>query len=107
PDGSYRYDRLAPDTYKISATVGMPMMGMKFYSREIAVPPGAEVTIDLSADPGAITLEVKAVAKSGTLGVASAFIASGIVVARTANDLGLKMAASGPGSSQWVIIRNG
>ncbi len=107
PDGSYRYDRLAPDTYKVSATVGMPMMGMKFYSKEVAVPSGKEVSIDLSADPGAITLEVKAVTKTGKIGVASVFLSSGVVVARTATDLGLKMAASGPSSSQWVIIRNG
>jgi hypothetical protein len=107
PDGTYRYDRLAPDTYKISATVGMPMMGMKFYSQEIVVPPGKEVTIDLAADPGTVTLEVKAVAKSGKVGVANAFIATGTVVARTATELGLKMAAAGPSSSQWVIIRNG
>lgn len=107
PDGGYRYDKLAPDTYKVSATVGMPMMGMKFYSKEIAVPPGQEVSMDLTADPGTVTLAVTAVAKSGKVGVANAFISSGVVVARTATDLGLKMAASGPTSSQWVIIRNG
>jgi hypothetical protein len=107
PDGGYRYDRLAPDTYKVSATVGMPMMGMKFYAKEIVVPPGKEVTLDLSADPGAITLEVKAQTKTGKIGVASAFLASGVVVARTGNDLGLELAGSGPSSSQWVIIRSG
>jgi hypothetical protein len=107
PDGAYRYDRLAPDTYKISATVGMPMMGMKFYSKEVTVPMGKEVTQDLTADPGSVTLEVTAVPKAGKLGVASVFMTSGVVAARTANDLGLKMAASGPSSSQWVIIRNG
>ncbi len=108
PDGTYRYDRLAPDTYKVSATVGMPMSGMKFYSKEVVVPSGKEVTLDLSADPGAITLEVKATTNDGSkVGVASAFLSSGVVVARTAADLGLKMAALGPSSSQWVIIRNG
>jgi protocatechuate 3,4-dioxygenase beta subunit len=107
PDGAYRYDKLAPDLYKISATVGMPMMGMKFYSKEILVPPGKEVTIDLTADPGAITLAVTAVAKTGKVGVANAFISTGVVAARTATELGLRMAASGPASSQWVIIRNG
>ena len=38
PDGAYRFDKLAPDNYKVSATVGMPMTGMKFYSKEVAVP---------------------------------------------------------------------
>jgi hypothetical protein len=107
PDGVYRFDRLAPDTYKISATLGMPMMGMKFYSKEIVVPPGKEVSIDLAVEPGSVTLEITATPKTGKLGVASVFLSSGIVAARTASDLGLAMAASGPSASQWVIIRGG
>jgi uncharacterized GH25 family protein len=108
PDGAYRYDRLAPDTYKVSATVGMPMMGMKFYSKEIIVPSGKDVTLDLSADPGTITLSVSAVGKGGAkIGVASAFLATGVVAARTMTDLSLQIAAAGASSSQWVIIRNG
>jgi uncharacterized GH25 family protein len=107
PDGAYRYDRLAPDTYKVSATVGMPMTGMKFYSKEIAVPPGKEVTIDLAVEPGTVTLNVQPVPKSGKLGVANVWVASGNFSARTATDLGLRMAAAGQGSSQWSIIRAG
>lgn len=107
PDGGYRYDKLAPDTYKVSATVGMPMQGMKFYSKEIYVPPGKEVKVDLEVQAGAVTLDVNAAPSNGQLGVASAWVASGVIVAHTANDLSLKMAAAGPGSSQWVIIRRG
>ncbi|MDB4953159.1 MAG: hypothetical protein JWO36_728, partial [Myxococcales bacterium] len=106
-DGAYRYDRLAPDTYKVSATVGMPMMGMKFYSKEIVVPPGKEVTIDLAVEPGTVTLQVQPVPKAGKLGVASVWVASGNVSARTATELSVRMAASGQGASQWVIIRAG
>ncbi len=107
PDGAYRYDKLAPDTYKVSATVGMPMMGKKFYSKEIAVPPGKEVMLDLTADPGTVAVEVTASASNGKVGVANAVLASGTVAAKTASELSLRMAASGPSSSQWVIIRNG
>jgi uncharacterized GH25 family protein len=107
PDGTYRYDRLAPDTYKVSATVGMPMMGMKFYSKEIAVPPGKDVTLDLTADPGSVTLAVSAVPKTGKLGAASAFLGTGVIAARTASDLSLQMAKAGVSAMQWVIIRNG
>ncbi|HTL37748.1 MAG TPA: carboxypeptidase regulatory-like domain-containing protein [Kofleriaceae bacterium] len=108
PDGAYRYDRLAPDTYKVSATVGMPMMGMKFYSKEIVVPSGKDVTLDLSADPGTLTLAVSAVGKNGAkIGVASAFLATGVVAAKTMTDLSLQIAGAGASSSQWVIIRNG
>lgn len=107
PDGAYRYDRLAPDTYKVSATVGMPMMGMKFYSKEVVVPPGKEVTVDLAVEPGAVTLNVQPVAKSGKLGVASAILISGVISARTANELQLRTAGAGQSAMQWVIIRAG
>jgi uncharacterized GH25 family protein len=111
PDGGYRYDRLAPDTYKVSATVGMPMSGMKFYSKEVVVPSGKEVTVDLSVEPGAVTLNVQGVASNGQLGVASAWLAStanGLTItAHTASELQLQIAAAGPGASQWVIVRAG
>nr|MBA3822158.1 hypothetical protein [Deltaproteobacteria bacterium] len=107
PDGSYRFDRLAPDIYKASATLGMPMTGMKFYSKQIEVPPGKEVTIDLAVEPGSVTLDVTAVASNGKVGVASVYLASGVITAKSMNELGLKMAAAGPGASQWVIVRRG
>lgn len=106
-DGSYRYDKLAPDTYKVSATVGMPMMGMKFYSQQATVPSGGVVTVDLTVSPGAVTVDIMAVPSAGKLGVASAWLASGVITAQTATDLSLRMAAAGQGSSQWVIIRAG
>jgi uncharacterized GH25 family protein len=107
PDGVYRYDRLAPDKYKVSATVGMPMMGMKFYSKEVVVPPGKEVTIDLAVEPGSLTVNVLPVPKTGKLGVASAILITGTVGARTANDLSVISAAAGPSSMHWVIVRSG
>ena len=107
PDGAYRFDRLAPDTYKVSATVGMPMVGMKFYSQQIDVPMGAAVTLDLTADGGAVSLDVTAAPRSATLGVATVWLASGSVSATTATDLGLKLAALGQSASQLVIIRSG
>ncbi len=107
PDGSYRFDKLAPDVYKVSATLGMPMTGMRFYSKQIAVPEGKEVSIDLAVEPGTITLGVTVVPHSGTLGVANVWLATGVIVSKTATDLQLQMAAAGPGASQWVILRNG
>ncbi len=107
PDGSYRFDRLAPDVYKVSATVGMPMTGMRFYSKQIEVPSGKQVSIDLVVEPGTVTLDVTVTPKAGKTGVANVYLASGSLVAKTANELGLKMAAAGPGASQWVIVRNG
>ncbi len=107
PDGSYRYDKLAPDTYKVSATVGMPMSGMKFYSKEVVVPSGQEVHADLTVDPGNVEVDLVAAPKAGKLGVAVSWLVSGTITARTASELQLKVAAAGAGASQLTIIRGG
>ena len=36
-DGTFRFDKLAPDTYKVSAMLGTPMRGMTFYSKQVKV----------------------------------------------------------------------
>ncbi|TMQ09154.1 MAG: carboxypeptidase regulatory-like domain-containing protein [Deltaproteobacteria bacterium] len=101
-DGAYRFDQLAPDTYKVSATVGNPRnprAGLKFYSRQIDVPIGQQVTVDLAVDPGTVTLDVAIVPRSGSVGVASTWLASGAITASTETELLLKLAASGQGTS--------
>jgi uncharacterized GH25 family protein len=107
PDGTYRFDKLAPDIYKVSATLGMPMTGMRFYSKQVEVPPGKSVSIDLAVEPGTVTLDVTLAARQGKVGVANVYIANSSITAKTQSELSLKMAAAGPGASQWVIVRNG
>jgi len=106
-DGAYRFDRLAPDTYKVSATLGNPRAGMHFYSNQIAVPAGQQVTLDLSVDAGTVTLDVAITAAGGAAGAAFAWLASGAITASTANELSLRLAAAGPGASQRVGVRAG
>jgi protocatechuate 3,4-dioxygenase beta subunit len=98
-DGAYRFDALAPDTYKVSAMVGNPRTGMKSYSRQADVPTGAQVTLDLTVDPGTITVQVTAVPASGALGIASIYLVNGAITAANANDLQHKLAGSGAGMS--------
>ena len=107
PDGAFRFDRLAPDVYRVSATVGMPMTGMKFYARQVEVRPGQQATVELAVEPGAVVVELVPVPRNGALGVAQAFLSSGVVSARTANELALALAAAGPGASQFTVIRSG
>lgn len=106
-DGAYRFDQLAPDTYKVSATVGNPRAGMRFYSRQVDVPIGQQVTLDLTVDPGSVTVNVAVAAKSGAVGIATAWLINGAITATTANNLALAVAAAGPGSSQRVLILAG
>jgi uncharacterized GH25 family protein len=107
PDGTYRYDRLAADTYKVSATIGMPLVGMKFYSQVATVPSGGQARADLAADGGSITLTVTAQPAAGKLGLAVAWLANGAVSATNASGLSLQMAALGAGASQLAISLTG
>jgi protocatechuate 3,4-dioxygenase beta subunit len=107
PDGRYRFDKLAPDTYKVSATMGMPMTGMKFYSKQVDLPPGKEISLDLTVEAGGVTLKVTGTPATGTLGVANVWLASGVLAAATSRELGLRLAGAGAGSSQWQILPRG
>jgi uncharacterized GH25 family protein len=104
PDGSFRYDRLAPDTYKVSATVGRPLSGMKYYSQQVVVASGQEAKVDLAVEPGAITLAVTAQPSTGTLGVASAWLLGGAITAKTESELRLMAAGAASGNSQRISI---
>ena len=108
PDGSYKFDKLAPDTYKLSAMIGMPMIGMKFYSKEVVVPSGKEIKADLVVDPGTVELAVQPVsAKGGKLSGGEMRITSGVVVARTYSEMQLKFAQTGTSTAQVGISIQG
>jgi uncharacterized GH25 family protein len=64
-DGTYRLDKLAPDTYKVSAMFGMGMMGMRTYSKTVTLAPKQEAKVDLVVTEGPITIEVTPVASDG------------------------------------------
>jgi protocatechuate 3,4-dioxygenase beta subunit len=98
-DGAYRFDALAPDSYKVSAMVGNPRSGMKSYSQQANVPSGGQVTVNLVVDPGTIMVQVTAVPSGGALGIASTWLVSGALSAATTTDLQHKLAASGAGTS--------
>ncbi|MBP9204628.1 MAG: carboxypeptidase regulatory-like domain-containing protein [Kofleriaceae bacterium] len=107
PDGAYRFDKLAPDTYKVSATLGMPMVGMRFYSKEVVVESGKESKVDLAVEKGGVTVVANLVARAGTVGVASVWLASGLIAAANQRELGLRLGMASTGSSQWAILPQG
>lgn len=107
PDGSYRFDRLAPGTYNVSATVGMPMTGLHFYSKQAQVPAGQQVTVDLDIDPGTLTFSVTLTPRTGTVGMAIVWLLTGSISATTNNELAMKVAAAGPSASQWMFASMG
>lgn len=107
-DGAFRLDRLAPDTYKVSAMTGMnPMRGMGFFSKTVTVTSGQEVKIDVSIDEGPITLSATPTAAGDPQISGMAWIASGEVTASTAKELSIKLANQGVGFSNFTIAMPG
>ena len=88
PDGAYRFERLAPDKYLVSAGVdGNPRDGRGLYSEAAVVESGRTVQLDLRIEAGAIDLVVSLVPAQGTVGFARVHTAQGRLQARTALEL--------------------
>jgi hypothetical protein len=104
-DGAYRFDNLAPDTYKVSATLGSLRRGLHFYSKQVTLPMGGNVTVDLSVDAGAVTVTATPVATK--LGISICWLATTAITATSYRDLSLALAAAGPGASQMTVARAG
>ncbi len=107
PDGTYRFDRLAPDTYKVSAMLGMPMRGMTFHSTQATVVSGKEARADLTVRKGDVTLTVTAKASNGEFKGGFAWLFSGVVAAATGRELSVRAAAQAGGTSSLGIMFGG
>jgi hypothetical protein len=107
PDGTFRFDKLAPDTYKVSAMLGNPMRGMTFYSKQVKVDTTAPATVDLTVDKGAITVSVTATADNGTVEGGAAWLLTGTITAANADELGLAAALQTSGTSTFGVMFGG
>ncbi|HVV87221.1 MAG TPA: carboxypeptidase regulatory-like domain-containing protein [Kofleriaceae bacterium] len=131
-DGAYRLDKLAPDTYKASAMLGMPFGrgGMQLVSQIVTVVSGAEAHADLEIDKGPLAVTVIAVVAGGTAGQGSgsgtasgsggpgsggpgsggnvirgaAWLVPGTITARTADQLSMASAGTGGRSGLNFLI---
>jgi hypothetical protein len=107
-DGTFRLDRLAPDTYKVSAMVGMnPMRGMGFFSKTVSVTSGKETKVDVTIARGTITLTAMPTQPGATGITGMGWIASGAVAAANGKDLQLKLAQQGDGFSDANVFLPG
>jgi hypothetical protein len=107
-DGTYRFDRLAPDLYKVSAMLGSPMRGLAFHSSQVTVVSGQEAHADLTVEKGAVTLEVKATAAGdGEFRGGFAWLIRGVIVARTGRELALRHARMPAGMSSMSVMFGG
>lgn len=87
-DGAYRFDRLTPDRYSVSAMVGQdPMRGFAFHARTVIVSAGNTAVADLAIDEGSITLKVTPAAEGRKVSFAIVESVEGSVTARTYDEL--------------------
>ncbi len=104
-DGSFRLDRLAPDTYKVSAMTGMnPMRGMGFFSKTVAVESDQETRVDVVIEKGPISVAATGKTADGAPVSGMGWISTGAVVAANGRELQLRLAQQGEGSSTLAIM---
>lgn len=103
-DGAFRFDSLAPDTYKVSATLGSIRRGLSLYSQQVTVQSGQEAHVDLTVQPGTVTLDITATSSKPT-GIVVAYLISGTIAATTQQGVSLAMAGAGAGTSKVAIAR--
>ncbi|HTM23172.1 MAG TPA: carboxypeptidase regulatory-like domain-containing protein [Kofleriaceae bacterium] len=97
-DGKFRYDRLAPDTYKVSVVTGGMMSQMGFHSRVVTVQSGQTAKLTLEVTEGAIALTVQPKADKPT-GFAIVNAVRGAIAVHSARELEAAIAAMGEGFS--------
>jgi len=106
-DGTFRFDKLAPDTYKVSAMLGTPMRGMTFYSKQVKVDATTPATVELTVDKGAVTVSTTVTADNGDVPGGAAWLLTGTITAANADELGLASALQTSGSSTFSILFGG
>ncbi len=100
-DGGYRFDRLAPDTYSVSAMMGAdPMSGFGFHTKTVTVASGKPAHLDLAVDAGDVTLVVRTTAAKPVM-FAMVYSIRGTLSATNAKELEQKTLALEAGQSSF------
>lgn len=89
PDGRYKFDRMAADTYVVSAMTGMsPLAGMSLNGVEVVVEQGMTARADLTLPEDPVTLEVSLLLPDGSNApLAEVVVVSGTVESTTAKQI--------------------
>jgi len=86
-DGSYRFDRLVADEYRVKAMFGAnPMSGMSYFAEKSSVVADATTALNIDFDDGGATIRV-ILSAEGELGFTWLSIVGPGIAAKTARDL--------------------
>lgn len=98
-DGMFRFDRLAPDVYKVTTTSGNPMIGMNSKSVEVTLQADGSENVNIELLASDINLEVKIKDREGEN---AAFVwvtgTQGSVVAQNGRELTANVGAMSEGT---------
>lgn len=104
PDGTFRFDRIAPDAYKVSAMLGNPMTGMNFYSKQVVVAAGTPARVDLAVEPGPIEVTLNVTVETGAVRFGMTWLIAGKYSATTIDELNLRTGgAAGRSGFKFLI----
>lgn len=104
-DGSYRFDRLVPDQYRVKAMAGgNPMRGMSYSTEIVTVQSEQSAELDFELSEGGTTLKVSLTADR-ELGFSYVTIAPGALVVKTARELNAKLGQGSGFEAQGMSIR--
>jgi hypothetical protein len=104
PDGAYRFDRLAPDTYLLQALEGQnPITGFGFHTTVVTIAPGEAKTVDIAMPESTGSIVVTPVPTNDReLRVAEVRAVPGPITAKNYKDFELEAARLGGGDSGWA-----
>jgi hypothetical protein len=94
PDGSFRFDQLAPDTYRVSAVGRAGRGGMGLHTAVVSLVAGQNGHVSLAMDTQGVTLLVTAQGADGSPAMAQIFVVQGTIAAATAKALRVAVSAS-------------
>jgi protocatechuate 3,4-dioxygenase beta subunit len=97
-DGKFRFDKLAPGSYKVSSTKAS-LSGMSFQAVAATVVSGKTTEVELDLGGGDLSLRVAIVPSGGTIAFATVALCEGTIAPNTAAELTTAMAAIGQGYS--------
>jgi hypothetical protein len=105
-DGGYRFDKLAPDSYVVSALeAGGGGKASSMHSQLVAVAAGQTTHLDLGFAAGTVTVTVAMTAPpAANVHTAQVFLATGDLPSGTAEQLGEALAARGEGAAAMGFI---
>jgi len=107
-DGKFRFDRLAPDEYRVSAVTGSPDTGFSSHGKTVKVVQERTASVTIEVATTGVTVEVHVTPRNAlTTGVVWIDAIAGDLTPKTGRDLKLAMTSLGEASNHQTMSMDG